>query len=351
MQHAFYLDGIIHAIHHGNYSSGYSGLIYYRIPAANPSAVQSSRFGEVGTDMAFPAMASFGLQTNDRNVMISYLSVASNTFPEMRVVNCDNNMNWSESVLLRSGLGYIDTWINSGSERWGDYSTMQRKHNAQSPTVWASGCYGASNNRWRSWVSEITGEYVPPPLPEADFVSDVQEGYQTLLVNFYDSTINDPTSWSWTFEGGNPSFSSNQNPLVGYSDTGYFGVTLIASNQFGVDTVSKEDFIHVLSTDTAPIIPEGIRVKKARKVEMDVFPNPVLDYELVNIIIDNPEWSDMDISIIDIQGREVRKMYNDRMKPGVHKLTFNKLAMSAGTYIVQVRRNGEIVQHEKVIVQ
>lgn len=347
MQNAFYLNGIVHAVHQVNFQAGYSGIAYYRIPVATPNNTESARFGEQGKDMCFPAIASFGDETTDLDVMIGFLNVSNNTFPEMRAVGCDEFMEFSNDVLIRSGLGYIDTWINSGPERWGDYSAMQRRHNAAEPAVWFAGCYGGSNNRWRSWISEIKGVYTPPPVPVADFEADTLEGFAPFFVNFTDLSTNNPDSWLWTFEGANPSFSTAQNPLVSYVDTGSFDVTLVASNQYGSDTIAREDYIRVNTN----VPPAGIEVRQEMEDKLQVYPNPIAAYDLAYIKIDNQRTGHVNIRIVDVQGRTVRVFHDAVMRAGLHQLTFNKLAMSAGTYFVEVVRDGEQIQYEKVLVQ
>lgn len=48
------------------------------------------------------------------------------------------------------------------------------------------------------------------------------------------------TSWSWTFQDGNPSTSSERNPTVQFSSPGYKRVTLTVSNQYGSSTKSND---------------------------------------------------------------------------------------------------------------
>ncbi len=350
MQHAFYLDGVVHAVHQVSYqNSGYSGIAYYRIPLINPSAYETSRFGTVGIDYVFPSLASYGLEEEDKSVMIGYLSVSSSTYPEIGVVNCDYLMNWSDPTLVKSGNSYVDhTWL-SGLERWGDYSDMQRRHNAANPTVWMAGCFGSNNHNWNTWIAEVGGDYEPIPYPQALFGADTLEVYEGESVFFTDSSTNQPTSWIWTFEGGDPLNSFSQNVLVDYNDTGWFDVTLRVSNQLGGDTLVKESYIHVLSSDTAPLIPEGV-AELEEDFSMKVYPNPSSEFELVTLYFENEEWAAVDINIIDIHGRLVKAMYSDQMKPGIHRLTFNKLALPSGQYIVQMRRNGQITKNEKIIV-
>lgn len=60
-------------------------------------------------------------------------------------------------------------------------------------------------------------------------------------VQFTDLSTNFPTSWSWTFEGGNPNTSTDQNPKVQYSVAGSYKVTLTAKNSIGTSDPFVQD--------------------------------------------------------------------------------------------------------------
>jgi len=64
-------------------------------------------------------------------------------------------------------------------------------------------------------------------------------------VNFFDSSTNGPTSWDWSFPGGTPSSSNAEAPQVVYTSAGTYDVTLIATNSYGSDTITKNSFITV----------------------------------------------------------------------------------------------------------
>ena len=71
-------------------------------------------------------------------------------------------------------------------------------------------------------------------------------------INFTDHTSN-ATSWKWSFLGGTPSSSTDQNPQsICYYTTGNYDVKLITSNSYGGDTLSFSSFIKVF---VAPITP------------------------------------------------------------------------------------------------
>lgn len=100
---------------------------------------------------------------------------------------------------------------------------------------------------------------VPPSAPTTGFSSNSQTVCPGEIVSFTDLSIDDPSSWQWTFAGGTPSSSNNQNPQVTYLNPGTYSVTLVASNGVGSDTLVLNSYITVLEapagtfTATSPI--------------------------------------------------------------------------------------------------
>ena len=60
-------------------------------------------------------------------------------------------------------------------------------------------------------------------------------------------SINAPTSWQWYFPGGTPSTSTLRNPVVTYPVVGTYQATLVVSNGFGNDSITKLTYIDVVS--------------------------------------------------------------------------------------------------------
>jgi PKD repeat protein len=72
-------------------------------------------------------------------------------------------------------------------------------------------------------------------------------------VNFTDESQFVPTSWEWTFEGGTPPSSTEQNPQnIIYNTAGTFDVTLTVTNAQGSNTITRTDYI----TASTTILPE-----------------------------------------------------------------------------------------------
>jgi hypothetical protein len=85
------------------------------------------------------------------------------------------------------------------------------------------------------------------PVPEIAFDADKYAICPGDSISFIDKTFNSPVSWEWSFPGGSPSSSSLQNPVVYYSASGIYDVTLIAQNANGKDTLLKTNYITVHS--------------------------------------------------------------------------------------------------------
>ncbi|MFP4664620.1 MAG: PKD domain-containing protein [Bacteroidales bacterium] len=81
--------------------------------------------------------------------------------------------------------------------------------------------------------------------PTADFEADQTSINTGATVNFTDLSTNNPDSWEWSFEGGTPNLSTDQNPSVTYDIPGTYTVSLTATNDYGDSTESKTDYITV----------------------------------------------------------------------------------------------------------
>ncbi|MCU4174839.1 collagenase [Carboxylicivirga sp. N1Y90] len=98
------------------------------------------------------------------------------------------------------------------------------------------------------------------PAPVAKFSSDFNNIIRGETINFEDLSENEPISREWTFEGGEPSTSTAQNPSVIYREDGIFLVTLKVTNASGSDT--KLGYIEVAKgggTDGVYCIPSNDR--------------------------------------------------------------------------------------------
>jgi len=257
IQNAFYLNGIVHFVFHSDIGSGWNGINYNRLTVSSLTN-QSSTFGLAGSfDYSYPAVVPFSTSTSDKSVMIAFLRSSSSTYPQLRVVNCDNSMQWSSSTLVKAGETYVN--FLTGDERWGDYTGISRKHNSGTSRIWLAGCYGgnivsqSAYNTWKTWVAEV----------------------------------------------------------------------------YGTSTVGLNDDISLSNS-------------------ISMSPNPT--YDLINIYFTTESSEKTTIQILDINGRVVKTLYSDTPKVGENKLTFNKGALTAGTYLVSISTSTKILKNEKLII-
>ncbi len=116
---------------------------------------------------------------------------------------------------------------------------------------------GVGNNRYYTVRSDSNHVYVwyndeinPNGPPNASLSVASSQVFTNSVVQFNNRSTGNITSWSWTFEGGDPDTSSSEDPAVRYTATGMFDVQLIASNDSESDTLLLEDFITVSERET-----------------------------------------------------------------------------------------------------
>ncbi len=109
-------------------------------------------------------------------------------------------------------------------------------------TLTATGPCGTS-------TSTQTVTIATPPV--AGFTASPTADCGPLTVQFTSTSSNNTTGFQWFFPGGTPSSSTEQNPVVTYSASGQYSVTLIVSNAQGSDTLTQTNYIQVFVDATA----------------------------------------------------------------------------------------------------
>jgi PKD repeat protein len=95
-------------------------------------------------------------------------------------------------------------------------------------------------------VGVMLPDLVPPaPTFMADFEGDPTSLCGMGSVQFTNTSIGDPISYHWFFEGGYPDQSWDENPSIFYQNYGIYDVKLIISDGVNYDTTEKLDYIGV----------------------------------------------------------------------------------------------------------
>ena len=117
-----------------------------------------------------------------------------------------------------------------------------------------------------------------PPTP--NFSTNGNEICEGGIVDFTDLSTANITDWSWTFPGGSPASSTDQNPSVTYSTSGNYDVTLTVTNSFGTETLTMSQIISVNSLPILSITQSASEICEGQSVTMTA--NGALSYNWDN---------------------------------------------------------------------
>ena len=105
-----------------------------------------------------------------------------------------------------------------------------------------------------------------PPI--AQFQTDTTRICSNTCIDFFDQSTNNPTQWQWTFEGGTPSTSTDQNPSqICYTMPGMYDVSLTATNAAGNHTILLPDYLIVAAQNSYICQPSPIELLQLHVTE------------------------------------------------------------------------------------
>lgn len=132
------------------------------------------------------------------------------------------------------------------------------------------GDYPSTRNEYMHRIIDFFGILSSPY--KANFIGTPMSIKTGSSVSFVDFSSAGTTSWEWSFPGGVPSGSSEQNPIVTYPGPGLFQVTLTVSDGTLANTLVKDGYIAVES---------GMGIGSISDDKFIVYPNPAR--EAINI--------------------------------------------------------------------
>jgi len=166
-----------------------------------------------------------------------------------------NPGSWKETVLP------TDIFVNSNQELWIGYTVFNPEIGKYPAGVDAGPAVDQKGNliadadgNWFvlpdnldvNWNIQffVEGETSPVTADFSASQTNITAG-QTVTFTNLSSGANE---WTWAFEGGSPSVSSQQNPTVTYNTEGTYNVTLTAKNGAQQDVETKTNYITVGSS-------------------------------------------------------------------------------------------------------
>lgn len=181
-------------------------------------------------------------QTNDMGTSWTNISASIPNVP----INCityENNSNDAIYIGTDLGVFYKDASLNVWEPFWNGLPNVMV---TQLHIFYPTGKIRASTYGRGLWESDLfTGGSF---APTAAFTSDSRIACPGALISFIDYSAGSPTSWNWTFPGGSPATSTDQNPTVVYNIPGIYEVTLVSTNVNGTSTVTQNSYITITSS-------------------------------------------------------------------------------------------------------
>jgi len=164
-----------------------------------------------------------------------------------------------------------------------------------------------------SGVLSLKGTNLDSTNVIANFSSDVTEVSIREQIQFFNHSIGNITAYEWNFEGGDPSYSEDENPsAIRYDTFGTYNVKLIASSSNGADSLIREDYIRVLPGLSPNPSNKGIYKLSFGK--------------------DVPE--DINVEIFDFSGRQISPVFLKKKNDGFY---INLSTHAAGMYLIYIR--------------
>ena len=169
------------------------------------------------------------------------------------VTSCNLNSNTCSNDAID---GYWTSDVIDNVENYMEYSYCNKMFtNGQKNRMRAAlqSSVGGRSNVVSTSNQTATGLNTTPSLCAVDIrvERDIVCGGDNI--QFFDESYNNITSWNWTFPNGNPSTSTDKDPIVSYSGSGSFDVTLEVTDALGNSmTQTFPNFISVIGNPGYP---------------------------------------------------------------------------------------------------
>jgi PKD repeat protein len=223
-----------------------------------------------------------------------------------------------------TGAGVLDvaeaviqtaTTAQSSYNRWGDYSAISIDPD-DDHTFWFTTQYGGSRQ------TKIASFQFTPPSLTANFSGTPTSVCAGGTVTFTDQSVGGPTSWNWSFPGGTPSSSDQQNPTnIVYYTAGIYDVTLTVTNTFGSNTITKSGYITV----------DYNKIPEFKDNLLSVYPNPSVNGKFF-IQINGVYNKTPIIMVTDIKGNKIN--LSNSFQPNMKSFIIDIKNQAKGTYLL-----------------
>ncbi len=238
---------------------------------SSSTSMYSSYLPKVTARMAIPA--EFSLEIYGQN--------SGNNYDITLRVNKESTYSGT-NLKVRFALTETDIPYNWQNQTTIDYANRLMVPDADGTPVTFSGLNSVDvnlsfvfDNSWVdsnceliAWIQDDDDKYVlhtqsvmllalQPDAAVANFSANTTTVCEGETVQYTDLSGGIITSWDWTFEGGTPATSTDQNPIVTYNTEGTYDVTLDVSDGPTFSTLVNDDMIQTRVIPAQPDTPVG----------------------------------------------------------------------------------------------
>lgn len=335
-------DIVITEIMYNSPESGTDSLEFIELYNNGAEAIDMTGFKFTsGVEFTFPA---FTFNPGEYQLIAVNSTAIQNTFgkPSMQWTTGALS-NSGEAIVIKDNFGFLIDSVNFDdvlpwdtlADGWGPSLTFCNPSLDNSiPDYWTHSTeFVGLNAEGDSIFATPAGGCLIPIPPVADFVANPVQVELDSAVQFTDlSSGGIITSWSWTFEGGTPASSTEQNPVVFYHTLGTYDVTLVVTNIDGTDTKTKVDYI---------VVEDNIGISTPNVSNYHIWPNPTTG--IVNFDVPN---GTQEVAIYSLVGNKVLSA-----NISVTKSNLNLKELQKGVYFVKFMGNGQTMATRKLVIR
>jgi hypothetical protein len=301
-------------------NSGFAGVYHGFISNVDNEPTFSGKIlSDDSLDLAYPNIAYTGTHDCSQQSVITVNHTSLEHGAGYSAVQFRTDGEYSELITLKKGEGHIDRL--NGTERWGDYSGIQKKYN-EPGSLWCAGFYARNNNVNYTWISKLSATEEVPRL-----AINVVDSSETSKYGLNDGAFEleiiggiDPIAYQW----------SNSTMIDELSQT----------------NLTPGPYSFTVSDNNNCVATDSINITEALP-NSNVFPNPSMDY--TNIYFELDAKQVIYISLYDTKGTIIKELYVDEAKKGSNVFTFSLQSLSIGAYILKVKNETSTIVEEKIV--
>ena len=212
-------------------------------PATSTEENPTITYTHTGT-FAITLFVTNGNDSDTKTVNVNVMDVATADFvASATTINAGESITFTNTSVNASTYYWTFTGGDPANSTDINPTVTYNTPGSYSVTLFAAGENSSDTETKTAYITVL-------PVTSADFVASATEVYVGDTVTFTNLSEN-ATSFFWTFTGGNPETSTEENPVVTYSEPGYYDVILFATNGHGSDIQTKTAYIYVRALTTA----------------------------------------------------------------------------------------------------